>query len=175
MEFNPGKCQVIHVSTSRSPVNTQYVLHGQVLETVSSARYLGVDISNDLNWKTHINRITSNANKSLGFLKKNIKANHPQLKAMAYKALVRPQLEYASCVWDPYTAIAIKQIEMVQRRAARWVVRDYSFTSSVTSIIEDLGWRPSNKGGVMHGFFVQNRPSVSGYFHWSTCPSVPSH
>ena len=141
MEFNPGKCQVIHVSTSRSPINTQYVLHGQVLETVSSARYLGVDISNDLSWKTHINRITSNANKSLGFLKRNIKANHPQLKAMAYKAVVRPQLEYASCVWDPYTAIAIKQIEMVQRRAARWVVRDYSFTSSVTSIIEDLGWR----------------------------------
>ena len=141
MEFNPGKCQVFHVSTSRSPINTQYVLHGQVLETVSSARYLGVDISSDLSWKTHINRITSNANRSLGSLKRNIKANHPQLKAMAYKALVRPQLEYASCVWDPFTAIAIKQIEMVQRRAARWVVRDYALTSSVTSIIEHLGWR----------------------------------
>ena len=33
------------MSTSRSPINTQYVLHGQVLETVSSACYLGVDIS----------------------------------------------------------------------------------------------------------------------------------
>ena len=80
------------------------MLHGRALETVSSARYLGVDISNDLSWKTHINRITSNANKSLGFFKRNIKANHPQLKAMAYKALVRPQLEYASYVWDPFTA-----------------------------------------------------------------------
>ena len=81
------------------------------------------------------------SSQSLGFLKRNIKANHPQLKAMTNKALVRPQLEYASCVWDPFTAIAIKQIDMNQRRAARWVVRDYSLTSSVTSIIEDLGWR----------------------------------
>ena len=113
----------------------------QVLETMSSARYLGVDISNDLSWKTHINLITSNANRSLGFLKRNIRANHPQLKAMAYKALVHPQLEYASCVWDPFTAIAMKQIEIVQRRAARWVVRDYATASSVTSIIERLGWR----------------------------------
>ena len=129
------------MSTSRSPIQSQYVLHGQVLESVSSARYLGVDISSDLSWKTHINRITTNAGKSLGFLKRNIRAAHPQLKAMAYKALVRPQLEYASCVWDPYTAAAIKQIEMVQRRAARWVVNDYSYTSSVTSIISDLGWR----------------------------------
>ena len=60
MSFNPGKCHVIHVSTSRSPINTQYVLHGQVVETVSLARYLGVDISSDPSWKTHINRITSN-------------------------------------------------------------------------------------------------------------------
>ena len=141
MECNPGKCRIIHVSTSRSPISTQYVFHGQVLETMSSARYLDVDISNGLSWKIHIDRITSNANKSLGFLKRNIRANHPQLKAIAYKALVCPLLEHALCVWDPYTAIAIDQIDMVQRRAARWVDLDYSFTSSVTSIIEHLGWR----------------------------------
>ena len=32
MEFNPGKCQVIHVTTSRYPLQTDYVLHGQVLD-----------------------------------------------------------------------------------------------------------------------------------------------
>ena len=45
MEFNPGKCQVIHVTRSRSPLPTSYILHGQTLEVVSSAKYLGVDIA----------------------------------------------------------------------------------------------------------------------------------
>ena len=40
-EFNPSKCQVIRVATARIPLYTQYILHGQVLEVISSARYLG--------------------------------------------------------------------------------------------------------------------------------------
>ena len=48
MEFNPSKCQVVHVTGSRKTVKTDYVLHGQVLESVPCARYLGVDISSGL-------------------------------------------------------------------------------------------------------------------------------
>ena len=66
MQFNPSKCQVIHITRSRSPLQTTYTLHGETLEAVASARYLGVDIANDLSWKTHVSRITNNANKSLG-------------------------------------------------------------------------------------------------------------
>ena len=141
MEFNPSKCQVIHISTSRNHIDTTYTLHGQVLETTSLARYLGVDIAIDLSWKPHITRITSSASQSLGFLRRNIRVKHPQLKAMTYKALVRPQLEYASCVWDPQQATYIDRIEMVQRRAARCVCFDYSPLSSVTSMLDKLGWR----------------------------------
>ena len=61
MEFNPSKCQVVHVTGSRKTVMTDYVLHGQVLESVQCARYLGVDISSGLTWNSHIDRVTANA------------------------------------------------------------------------------------------------------------------
>ena len=141
MQFNPSKCQVIHVTRSRSPLPTPYTLHGETLEAVASARYLGVDIANDLSWKTHVSRITNNANKSLGFLRRNLKAKNTSLRENAYKAIVRPQLEYASPVWDPHTKDDIQKIESVQRRAARWVLGDYSPYSSVTDMIGKLGWR----------------------------------
>ena len=48
MEFNPSKCQVMRVTTARKTINTVYTLHGQILEVVTSARYLGVDISSGL-------------------------------------------------------------------------------------------------------------------------------
>ena len=42
MEFNPSKCQVVGVTTARKAINTVYTLHGQILEVVTSAKYLGL-------------------------------------------------------------------------------------------------------------------------------------
>ena len=57
-----------------------------------------------------------------------------------YKALVRPQLEYCASVWDPRTQVAVQRLEMVQRRAARYVIRRYHNTSSVSDMMEHLQW-----------------------------------
>ena len=156
MEFNPSECQVVRVTASRRPINTLYYLHGQVLEAVTSARYLGVDISSGLSWNSHIDRITGNANSTLGFLKRNIKTKLPKVRETAYNTLVRPKLEYASPIWDPHTKDKISQIEKVQRRAARWTTSNYDYRSSVTSMIErssvtsmieNLGWRTLEQEG----------------------------
>ena len=69
MEVNPSKCQVVHITRSRRPINTSYSMHGQVLDSVDSDRYLGVDIRSDLNFTQHINHTTPNASKSIGYLK----------------------------------------------------------------------------------------------------------
>ena len=105
---------VLHIAKSRKPIHRNYTMHGQVLESVDHARYLGVDISSDLNFSHHINRITANASKSLGFLKRNIKTKHSGIREAAYKTVVRPQLEYASPIWSPYTKKDIYKVEMVE-------------------------------------------------------------
>ena len=111
MEFNPGKCQVIHITRSKSPVKSRYFMHNQELESVDAAKYLGVTISKDLSWNSHINNITSTANKTLGFVKRNVVTKNKDIKTMAYNSLVRPQVEYASAVWSPSTKENINKIE----------------------------------------------------------------
>ena len=36
----PSKCQVVRMTTARDIINTVYILHGQVLKVVTSAKYL---------------------------------------------------------------------------------------------------------------------------------------
>ena len=51
-------------------------------------------------------------------------------------------LEYASCVWDPYTQTNIDQLEMVQRRSARFALNRWDRTDSVTQMLSELEWCP---------------------------------
>ena len=141
MQFHPEKCQVIPLTRNKNVLHHKYTLNGHTLSSVNSTKYLGVTLSSDLRWNLHIENITSKANKTLSFVRRNLKISSPKIKAQAYFSLVRPLLEYASPVWDPYTQENINKIEMVQRRAARYATNNYDRTSSVTEMIDTLNWR----------------------------------
>jgi hypothetical protein len=47
------------------------------------------------------------------------------VKAAAYITLVRPSIEYASAVWDPYAKKQTMQLDSIQCRAARFVNNNF--------------------------------------------------
>ena len=63
----------------------------------------GLTVTEDLKWNTHIQRISVKANQTIDFLRRNLNIGAVTTKHQAYFSLVRPLLEYASTVWDPYT------------------------------------------------------------------------
>ena len=140
MEFNPSKCETLHFTRKRKPLRRTYELHGHQLANTPCGKYLGVTLHEKLLWSNHVDAVTKKANNSLAFLRRNITRCPSDVKAQCYKSLVRPILEYASPVWDPYTATNINQLEAVQRRAARFVCGDYRTTSSSSQMIATLGW-----------------------------------
>ena len=140
MSFNPDKCEHIRITLKKKIVQSTYKIHGQVLKETTKAKYLGVNIDKNLSWNSHIDMLTKRANQTISFLQTNLSSCPKDIKEASYNTLVRPQVEYASTVWDPSTKDGIKQVEAVPRRAARFCKNDYRRTSSVTSMIQNLGW-----------------------------------
>ena len=92
MSFRPEKCVVIHITTKKYTIIHKYILHGYTLLSVPQIKYLGVQISQGLKWNSHINSISSKANQTLGFLKRNLEIKSQRIKEKAYKSIVRPKL-----------------------------------------------------------------------------------
>lgn len=140
MSFHPDKCNILRVTTKKQPVHFYYNMHGHILESVKTAKYLGITLSSDLKWNTHIQQTVAKANRSLSFIRRNLKVNSKTIKERAYQTLVRPKLEYCCTVWDPYTEENIYKLEQVQRRAARYVCHRHHNTSSVSDMMNTFNW-----------------------------------
>ena len=132
MRFQPVKCNIMQITRKRiKKINVFYNLEGTVLDNVENIKYLAITISNDLKWNTHISNICTKANRTLGFLRRNVKAS---------------VLEYGSSVWDHSGILLQEELEKVQKRAARFVTGNYIYeTGSMTGILEQLKWESLKK------------------------------
>ena len=101
----------VHNSRSQNPIKHPYILHSQVPQEVDHGRYLRLEINHDLSWSTHIENVTIKANRTLGFIRRNICTKHKGIRETAYNTLVRPQVKYASPVWSLYTQANINKVE----------------------------------------------------------------
>ena len=103
-----------------------YNMDGHTLLSVKHHPYLGIELSKDINWATHINQVAHKANKILGLLKRNRNACSTTVKGNAYKSPSQTQagILWSYIIWDPYKNNNKSTIEKVQRRAARFVLND---------------------------------------------------
>ncbi|XP_072042428.1 uncharacterized protein [Amphiura filiformis] len=121
----------------------KYKLSGQTLslEVVNSHPYLGIQLQDDMKWDTQVVHSTAKASRILGLIKRNLYYCSEQLKSIAFTSLVRPHTEYGAVSWDPHTKGHCKQLDRIQRSAARFVKHNYEKSEgAVTKILCDLEW-----------------------------------
>ena len=137
MRFNAKKCYIMSI---RSKSQRFYSLNGHILQQVQNNPYLGLQISDDLKWTTHITNVAKKANSTLGFLRRNLKYCPLECRKTAYISLVRSTMEYGGIVWDPYTETNINKLERIQKQAARFITGDYKSREEgcVTNMLNKL-------------------------------------
>ena len=104
LTLNGNKCKFMMISRKKVSFKPSSPLHlgGQLLECVSSYKYLGVHISSDLSWSQHTQHVCMKAKKMIGLLYRNYYQHLPDTMLLQlYKSLVRPHLEYVAAIWCP--------------------------------------------------------------------------
>ncbi|XP_050042851.1 uncharacterized protein [Dermacentor andersoni] len=138
MEINVSKTKTMTFSRASNVHLSSYFMNSICIENVSTLKYLGVHLTSNLTWNDHIDEIISKANKTLGFIRRNLYLANESTKLLAYTALVRSKIEYASIIWNPNQTYLINKLESLQNKAARFITKTYSRTSSITAIKESL-------------------------------------
>lgn len=167
MSFNVSKCQIVRFSKKRKVKEPVYIMGGTKLESKNSYKYLGVLLNRQLDWGDHVENLVSKVKRNLNYVMRNLYGASEKVKEKAYVALIRPIVEYAGAVWDPYKDKHVRKIESLQRWAARkvknklnrrkWVIKERSkrasginitlklVPESVSDMIGTLGWESLEK------------------------------
>ena len=122
MKINAEKSKIISFNRSRNREHRSYHLNSFIIPEKDTVKYLGITLSSDLNWATHVTNTTRKAWKSLNFVKRILKnGSNVETKSLAYTSLIRPVLEYASAAWDPYKKGQINELQRIQRKALKFI------------------------------------------------------
>ena len=125
MSFNYDKCKVMHFGKNNAEREYKMDL-GQnspphIIEKTLIERDLGIIIANDLKWVHQIEKAVQTAKAIISQIRNSFMYFDAELVRLLYVSLIRPHLEYAVPVWNPYLKGDIDNIENVQHRATRLV------------------------------------------------------
>lgn len=102
MTLNSRKCAVPTLTQKKLPLPCDYTPIADLLCRVSVSKHLGIHVSSNLIWNTHVASITQKATETLWSIRRDLKRASFPTKLTSYKNLVWPTLRYASC-WPVYS------------------------------------------------------------------------
>ena len=144
MNCNATKCYIPSIQNKASHF---YQLNNQILQQVPSNPYLGIQISKDVKWTTYINSISTKANSSFGFIRRNLPFFPEDCRRKAYVSLVRSILEHSAVVWDPHLQKDSDRPERVQHSVTHFIKQDYKtrHPGCVTAMLKALVLTPGGR------------------------------
>ena len=119
MLFNAEKCKVMHVGFGN--IKSSYSLDGTNLKCVNFEKDLGVYLDSSLKPSRQCADAARKGNWILGLIRRNFNFHERDIIVRLYKQMVRPHLEYAIQVWNPYFSKDKQLLENVQRRATKLI------------------------------------------------------
>ena len=118
--FHPDKCKCMRIGNSDIDLYAYKLKDdGKAMECSKSEKDIGVVIDNKLTFENHINEKVNIANSIMGVIRRTFEFLDIKTFRLLFTSLVRPHIEYANQVWNPYLKKHIDMLENVQCRATK--------------------------------------------------------
>ena len=125
VSFNQSKTKQAVISRKRNQNFPAVFMNGDELDTSASFTQLGLSLSSNLIWKTHIHSLAKHASQELGFLARARGFFSSSHLLSIYKSQIRPSLEYCFHVWGGTPKSTLCLLDKVQSKAIRLINNPY--------------------------------------------------
>ena len=116
LNINAAKCNVLKIGTSRNGQEPIYRLGGEIVQTESCVKDLGVFIDTKLNFSQHCSRMCARISRKIGLIYRTFSGRTLEFMRTMFVTHIRPIAEYNSEIWSPCYVKDIDLVENLQRR-----------------------------------------------------------
>ena len=114
-------------------------MNNQTISEVETHKHLGIFISNDCTWHTHIKHITEKAWKRVNIMKKLKFLLDRKALETIYLSFIRPLLEYGNVVWSNAAQYELDELDKIQTECAR-ISSGCTRLVSIESLNAEMNW-----------------------------------
>ena len=141
VSFNPTKTESLLISRKVNKTrHPSLSMANEEITEVSSHRHLGILLSNDGNWHSHIEYIKSKAWPRIHIMRKLKFVLDRKSLEKVYFCFIRPILEYADITWDNCTQYQKDELDKIQHEAMR-IVTGTTKLASIRDLYNETKWQ----------------------------------
>ena len=144
------------------------------IKEVAHHKHLGIYLSSDCSWHTHINHIKEKAWQRLNVMRRLKFVLDRRSLETIYTSFIRPLLEYGDMIWDNCTLYEKRELDKIQNEAAR-IATGASALVSIEALHNEIGWESLQTRRTNHKlslFFKMQHDLTPAYLSTLVPPSV---
>ena len=136
--FNPLKTEAVLFTLKKLDFLPQLVFDNIPINFVDSHKHLGVTLSSNGQWHSHVENIKNSASKILALMRKLKYSISRNALNQMYMSYLLPVVEYALVVWDGCSELS-QTLQKIQNEAAR-LVTGLTRSVSLKNLYKECGW-----------------------------------
>ena len=138
LTLNYNKSEFILFSKSLNNINPVIKINNNIIKQVKETKFLGVLITNKLNWSKHIKNVTLKINRINGILYLTRHLLSKNILKNIYSALVNPHIAYANILWGSTYKSHLRPLVIGQKRIIRTILFKSRYTHTAP-LFNELG------------------------------------